>query len=180
MKWMIASDLHGSGYYCEKLLQAFDREGCDRLILLGDLLYHGPRNDLPERYDTKEVAQMLNQRRERLLCVRGNCDCEVDQMVLNFPIMADYAVMPVKDRLLYMTHGHQYNDRWPLPMAPGSILLNGHFHVPCCREMENFIYMNPGSVTLPKEDSWHGYMLLEDGSFLWKDLEGEIHLRYQI
>lgn len=104
MKWMIASDLHGSAYYCRALLQAWDREQADRLILLGDLLYHGPRNDLPREYAPKEVLAMLNQRKEGLLCVRGNCDSEVDQMVLEFPILADYGVLALGGRLLYLTH----------------------------------------------------------------------------
>ena len=180
MKYMIASDLHGSAYYCEQLLRAFDKEGCDRLVFLGDLLYHGPRNDLPRDYDTKAVAKMLNERKDKFLCVRGNCDCEVDQMVLNFPVLAEYAVLPVGEKLLYLTHGHVYNDKNPLPMAEGDILMNGHFHVPCCRQEEGFVYMNPGSVSIPKENSWHGYILLEEGHFLWKDLEGEVHLEYQV
>ena len=180
MKYMIASDLHGSAYYCEKLLAAFDKEGCDRLIFLGDLLYHGPRNDLPAEYDTKAVAKLLNARKDKLLCVRGNCDCEVDQMVLEFPVLADYAVLPVGEKLMYLTHGHVYNEKNPLPMAEGDILLNGHFHVPCCRQAEGFVYMNPGSVSIPKENSWHGYMLLEEGRFQWKDLDGQVHLEYQV
>ena len=99
MKWMIASDLHGSAFYCKKMIKAFERERADRLLLLGDLLYHGPRNDLPEGYAPKEVIPLLNGLKPALLCVRGNCDAEVDQMVLDFPILADYAVLPVGKRL---------------------------------------------------------------------------------
>lgn len=109
MKWMIASDLHGSAFYCRQMIKAFQREGADRLLLLGDLLYHGPRNDLPEGYAPKEVIPLLNSLKQKLLCVRGNCDAEVDQMVLDFPILADYAVLPVGGRLVYATHGHVHN-----------------------------------------------------------------------
>ena len=105
MKLMIASDLHGSAYYTHQLLDAWDREGAPRLCLLGDILYHGPRNDLPEGYAPKEVLAMLNERKDRIFCVRGNCDGEVDQMVLDFPIMADYAVLTEGERLIYATHG---------------------------------------------------------------------------
>ncbi len=130
MKWMIASDLHGSAYYCRQLLDCFALEGAERLILLGDLLYHGPRNDLPRDYAPKEVISLLNGVKNRLFCVRGNCDTEVDQMVLDFPIMADYAVFPVEDRLMYVTHGHVFNlDNLP-PIQPGDLLLHGHTHVP--------------------------------------------------
>ena len=128
MKWMIASDLHGSYFYASQMQQAFEREQADRLLLLGDLLYHGPRNDLPEGYAPKQVMPLLNGMKDRLLCVRGNCDAEVDQMVLEFPVLADYAVLPVGRRLVYATHGHVYNTKTPPPLAPGDILLHGHYH----------------------------------------------------
>ena len=124
MKWMIASDLHGSYFYASQMQQAFEREQADRLLLLGDLLYHGPRNDLPEGYAPKQVMPLLNGMKDRLLCVRGNCDAEVDQMVLEFPVLADYAVLPVGRRLVYATHGHVYNTKTPPPLAPGDILLH--------------------------------------------------------
>ena len=109
MKLLIASDLHGSAYYCEKLLEAFQREEADKILFLGDILYHGPRNDLPEGYDTKKTAAMLNAWKNKIFCVRGNCDTEVDQMVLQFPVLADYAVLQAGDRLIYATHGHVHN-----------------------------------------------------------------------
>ena len=130
MKWMIASDLHGSYYYAQQLQQAFEREQADRLLFLGDLLYHGPRNDLPRDYAPKKVIPLLNSLAPKLLCVRGNCDAEVDQMVLNFPVLADYAVLPVGQRLVYVTHGHVFNLNHLPPLAPGDILLHGHTHVP--------------------------------------------------
>ena len=172
MKWMIASDLHGSAYYCRKMLEAFEREGADRLFLLGDLLYHGPRNDLPREYAPKEVIPLLNGKKEKLLCVRGNCDAEVDQMVLEFPVMADYAVLPVERRLIYATHGHIYNVKNLPPLAPGDVLLHGHTHVPAWTEFgQGNLYLNPGSVSIPKEDSPHSYMTLEGNTMQWKELE---------
>lgn len=172
MKWMIASDLHGSAYYCRKMLEAFEREGADRLFLLGDLLYHGPRNDLPREYAPKEVISLLNGKREKLLCVRGNCDAEVDQMVLEFPVLADYAVLPVGRRLIYATHGHIYHVKNLPPLAPGDVLLHGHTHVPAWTEFgQGNLYLNPGSVSIPKENSPHSYMTLEENTMQWKELE---------
>ena len=172
MKWMIASDLHGSAYYCRKMLEAFERERADRLFLLGDLLYHGPRNDLPREYAPKEVIPLLNEKKEKLLCVRGNCDAEVDQMVLEFPVLADYAVLPVGQRLIYATHGHIYHVKNLPPLAPGDVLLHGHTHVPAWTEFgQGNLYLNPGSVSIPKEDSPHSYMTLEGNTMQWKELE---------
>ena len=172
MKWMIASDLHGSAYYCRKMLEAFERERADRLFLLGDLLYHGPRNDLPREYAPKEVIPLLNGKKEKLLCVRGNCDAEVDQMVLEFPVLADYAVLPVGQRLIYATHGHIYHVKNLPPLAPGDVLLHGHTHVPAWTEFgQGNLYLNPGSVSIPKEDSPHSYMTLEGNTMQWKELE---------
>ncbi len=178
MKLMIASDIHGSEFYCEKLLEAYKDEKADRLLLLGDILYHGPRNDLPEGYAPKKVIELLNAMKNELLCVRGNCDTEVDQMVLDFPILADYAVIPVGSKLMYVTHGHNFNEGNLPPMADGDILLHGHTHVPKCTEHESHVYLNPGSVSIPKEDSWRGYMLLENGIFIWKDFNGTVKMTY--
>lgn len=172
MKWMIASDLHGSAYCCRKMLEAFEREGADRLFLLGDLLYHGPRNDLPREYAPKEVIPLLNGKKEKLLCVRGNCDAEVDQMMLEFPVLADYAVLPVGQRLIYATHGHIYHVKNLPPLAPGDVLLHGHTHVPAWTEFgQGNLYLNPGSVSIPKENSPHSYMTLEENTIQWKELE---------
>lgn len=176
MKWMIASDLHGSAVYCRRMIEAFEREGADRLLLLGDLLYHGPRNDLPEGYAPKEVMPLLNSMKPKLLCVRGNCDAEVDQMVLDFPILADYAVLPVGQRLVYATHGHVHNLKNLPPLAPGDILLHGHTHIPAWTEFgEENLYLNPGSLSIPKDGSAHSYMTLEGETFCWKTLGGETY-----
>lgn len=178
MKIMIASDIHGSAYYCKKLLEAYEREGAEKLLLLGDILYHGPRNDLPEGYAPKEVIAMLNPLKDKFLCVRGNCDTEVDQMVLSFPVLADYAVLWLDGKAVYATHGHNYNEEKLPPLADGDILLNGHTHVPKCTDHGNYTYMNPGSVSIPKENSPHSYMIYENGKFLWKDLDGEAYMDF--
>ena len=178
MKWMIASDLHGSYYYAQQLQQAFEREQADRLLFLGDLLYHGPRNDLPRDYAPKQVIPLLNSLAPKLLCVRGNCDTEVDQMVLEFPILADYCILYLNERMIFATHGHVFNEKNLPQLKKGDILLHGHTHVPVCKETEDYIYLNPGSVSIPKENSWHGYMILEDGTFFWKDLEGNVQKEF--
>ena len=176
MKLLIASDIHGAAGYCRDLLAAWDREGADRLLLLGDLLYHGPRNDLPEGYAPKQVMPLLNGIKDRLLCVRGNCDAEVDQMVLTFPVLADYAVLPVGQRLVYVTHGHVFNTSNCPKMKKGDILLHGHTHIPAWEVFgTDNLYLNPGSVSLPKENSPHSYLTLEGGKFLWKELDGTVY-----
>lgn len=180
MKWLIASDIHGSAYWCRKLIEKYKKEKADRLILLGDVLYHGPRNDLPEEYAPKQVIAMLNEMKDDILCVRGNCEAEVDQMVLDFPVLADYALIDLGEKMIYLTHGHVYNESKVPPMKKGDILLHGHTHVPKCVEHENYIYMNPGSISIPKENSRHGYMTLENGVFLWKDFDGDILKTYTI
>ena len=179
MKYLIASDIHGSAFYCKQLLEAYEREGADRLLLLGDILYHGPRNDLPKDYAPKTVITMLNNMKQDIICVRGNCDTEVDQMVLEFPIMAEYALISNGKRMIFATHGHKMNkDNLPM-LKKGDILLNGHFHVPACEELSDYIYMNPGSVSIPKENSAHSYMIMEDNLFIWKDLEGNEYNRFE-
>ncbi len=174
MKYFIASDIHGSLYYCEKMLESYRKEKADKLVLLGDILYHGPRNDLPRDYAPKKVIELLNPLKNEILAVRGNCDTEVDQMVLSFPILADYAIISEKDRMVYLTHGHNFNESNLPPLGEGDILLHGHTHVPVCREHEAYVYMNPGSVSIPKEESHHGYMTLHNGEFIWKDFDGNI------
>ena len=170
MKWMIASDLHGSAYYCKKMVEAFEREGADRLLMLGDLLYHGPRNDLPRDYAPKEVIPMLNGLKNKLCCVRGNCDAEVDQMVLHFPILSDSALLVLDGLTIHATHGHIHGPDTPPPLRQGDILLCGHFHVPVRRDCGRYTYLNPGSVALPKENSPHSCMVLEGGQFTWLDV----------
>lgn len=179
MKWMIASDLHGSATFCEQMLEAFDREGADRLLLLGDLLYHGPRNDLPEGYAPKAVIELLNARKDVIFCVRGNCEAEVDQMVLSFPVLAESMLLCESGRMIVATHGH-HADEISAPLAPGSVLLHGHTHVPRCETVNGILYLNPGSVSLPKENSKRGYMTLCDGLLQWKDLQGNVYDEFRL
>ena len=173
MKWMIASDIHGSAYFGEKLAGRFEKERAERLLLLGDLLYHGPRNDLPRGYAPKELIPILNAMKERIFCVRGNCDAEVDQMVLEFPILADYAAFFVDGLSLYATHGHIYHEGNMPPLAPGSCFLYGHTHVPEMAYKEGHLFLNPGSVSLPKGGSRNSCMILEDGVFRLIPLDGD-------
>lgn len=176
MKIMVASDIHGSSYYCKKMLDAFASENAGRLLLLGDILYHGPRNDLPRDYAPKLVIEMLNAEKSKIFCVRGNCDTEVDQMVLQFPILADYCLLHYKNRLIYATHGHNFNTSQLPPLCDGDILLHGHTHVPAWKEFGNGnLYLNPGSVSIPKENSEHGYLTLEDNGTFFKKLGGEVY-----
>ena len=171
MKWFIASDIHGSAFWCRKMLEAFKNENADRILLLGDILYHGPRNDLPDEYAPKKVIEMLNPLKDIIFVVRGNCDSEVDQMVLDFPMLADYTVICDGDTVIFATHGHIYNENKLPPLKKGTILLHGHTHVSTNVDHGDYIYMNPGSVSIPKENTPHGYMTFVDGTFEWKSLE---------
>ena len=180
MKIMVASDIHGSALYCRRMLERFDEEGADKLLLLGDLLYHGPRNPLPEEYNPKAVAEMLNARKQQILCVRGNCDGEVDQMMLEFPIMADYCILSIGSRMVFATHGHHHNEN-SLPMLQeGDILLHGHTHIPVLEDRGAYMLANPGSVTLPKQNSVRGYLLLEEGALTLKDLDNTVEQKLSI
>lgn len=180
MKLMFASDIHGSRSATEAILRRYALEGADRLVLLGDLLYHGPRNDLPDAYDPKEVTALLNAHKNELLCVRGNCDAEVDQMVLEFPIQADYALFDLDGTTAFVTHGHLFNlDRLP-PHKDGDLLIHGHTHVLTVQRKDGMTYINPGSAALPKEGNPKSYMVYENGILTIKTLEGKIILTHTI
>lgn len=181
MKLMFASDIHGSALYCEKMLLAYKRECAEKLCLLGDILYHGPRNDLPDGHAPKKVITMLNEVKNELLCVRGNCDTEVDQMVLEFPVLADYAVLLVDGRTFFLSHGHHHNPDTLPPLKKGDVLINGHSHVLKAFERDGIHCLNDGSVSLPKENNPRSYMIYENGVFTIKQLEnGEEILKYSI
>lgn len=174
MKLLISSDIHGDLESAKNVIEAFKSEGADKLLLLGDLLYHGPRNELPESYAPKAVIRLLNAVREHIICVRGNCDTEVDQMVLEFPILADYAYLSLDGLSVLATHGHHHNTVTPPPLRYGEILLHGHTHVPACTCFgnENW-YLNPGSAALPKENNPKTYMIYENRTFTLKGFDGK-------
>ena len=164
MKLLIASDIHGSAYYCGKLMEVLEDFKPDKLLLLGDLLYHGPRNDLPRDYAPKQVIPMLSQHQDKIIAVRGNCEAEVDQMVLPFPCMADFAQLEVDGKVFYLTHGHHASPD-DLPELPqGSIFLSGHTHVKMDEVRGGIRCINPGSVSIPKDGS-HSCLTYENGVF---------------
>lgn len=170
MKLLIASDIHGSAYWCGKLIEQIEGEQPDRVLLLGDLLYHGPRNDLPRDYAPKKVIPMLSAIKEKIIAVRGNCEAEVDQMVLPFPCLADYAELMVDGQLFHLSHGHHQNPQNLPPLPEGSIFLFGHTHVKLDEMVGSIRCLNPGSVSIPKDGS-HSYLIYENGNFSFKILE---------
>ena len=170
MKLLIASDIHGSAYWCRKLMEKIEAENPDKVILLGDLLYHGPRNDLPKDYCPKEVIPMLSSLKEKLLAVRGNCEAEVDQMVLPFPCMADFSMLETDGKTFYLTHGHHHNPENLPPLQEGSIFLSGHTHIKLDKTVNGIRCLNPGSVSIPKDGS-NSCLIWENGSFRFCVLE---------
>ena len=170
MKLIIASDIHGSAFWCRRLMDVIEAENPDRIILLGDLLYHGPRNDLPRDYAPKEVIPMLSRHKENIIAVRGNCEAEVDQMVLPFPCLADFSEVFADGKLLYLTHGHHASpDNLP-PLPEGSVFLSGHTHVKLDEVRNGIRCLNPGSVSIPKDGS-HSCLICENGEFYFRILE---------
>lgn len=165
MKLLIASDIHGSAEHCELLLSAYEREKPDKILLLGDALYHGPRNRLPEDYDTKRTMEILNSLKYDIISVRGNCDSEVDQMVLEFPLMNTYELIEADGLVLFATHGHVYSPSSPPPFVEFDVMLNGHTHISALEDMGAFYYVNPGSISIPKGDTEHSYAVYENGCF---------------
>ena len=170
MKLIIASDIHGSAFWCSKLCAIVEAEQPDKLILLGDLLYHGPRNDLPRDYAPKQVIPMLSQYADKIIAVRGNCEAEVDQMVLPFPCLADFSQLYVDGKLFYLTHGHHANPENLPPLPQGSIFLSGHTHVKRDDMVQGIRCLNPGSVSIPKDGS-HSCMIWENNEFSFRILE---------
>ena len=170
MKLVIASDIHGSAYWCGKLVEVIEAVKPDKILLLGDILYHGPRNDLPRDYGPKQVIPMLSRYRDKILCVRGNCEAEVDQMVLPFPCMAEYILVCADGQELYLTHGHHHSpDNLPL-LAAGSVFLSGHTHVKLDEVRNGIRCLNPGSVAIPKDGS-NSCLIFDNGEFSFRILE---------
>ena len=172
LKLLFAPDLHGSMFYCNILKNIFEKEKPDKLVLLGDILYHGPRNPLPKDYNPQKVFETLNSIKESIICVRGNCDSEVDQMVLEFPIMSDYNILNVDGINLFLTHGHIYNKENLPNIENKDILIHGHTHINTIEKLEKGMYINPGSISMPKENQENSYMIYENKEFIIKNLEG--------
>lgn len=174
MKLFFISDVHGSLYYLQKALEHFEQEKADFLVILGDELYHGARNPLPEGYNPKEVALLLNSYAEKIIAVRGNCESEVDQMVLEYPVMSDYSIILYNDKRLFLTHGHIFNpDNLP-KLSSGDVFFYGHTHIPMAEKREHIYVINPGSITMPKQNNPHTFGVLEDNIFEIKSLNGEV------
>ena len=180
MKLLIASDIHGSLTFCERLVERYREECCDKLILLGDILYHGPRNDLPEGYNPKGVIALLNGMSDEILTVRGNCEAEVDDMVLDFNVLAEYAILYHGKRMLFLTHGHRFNPQNLPKLKKGDILFNGHTHVSKIEEIGDILYVNPGSVSIPKENTPRGYIIVDDEKITHKTLDGDVVAEYSL
>ena len=180
MKIMIAADIHGSALYCRQLCELFKDSGAQKLLLLGDILYHGPRNALPQGYDPKKVCALLNPLKDSILCVRGNCDSEVDQMVLNFSVLSDSALLFLNGHTFLAAHGHLFTENSPPPLAEGDILLYGHTHVPKFEKKDGHLCINPGSVSIPKENSPNSCIILNDSTINHCDLYGHVYMQNDI
>lgn len=180
MKLFFMSDIHGSLKYAHLGVAAFEREKADYLILLGDLLYHGPRNSLPEEYNPKEVANLLNKYKEKIICVRGNCDAEVDGMILDFPCRADYSLLLHCNRRIFVTHGHIFNESTLPSLSKNDILIYGHTHVPMAKKNHDIFILNPGSISLPKENHPGTYGIIEENKFEVKSLHGEVYKNFDL
>ena len=172
MKILIISDIHGSSYYAERIKEIDEREKPDQIILLGDLYYHGPRNDLTQEYNPMKVAGVLNDFGDKLRTVRGNCDAEVDEMISYFKFDT-HLKMQVNNKKILFTHGHIYNME-KLPEEPIDIMFYGHYHTGFIEEENGIIFANPGSISLPKNNTEHSYIIFDENKIILKDVEGNI------
>lgn len=180
MKLFFMSDIHGSVHYLKKALENFEKEAADYICILGDQLYHGARNPLPPEYNPKEATQMLNGYAKKIIAIRGNCDSEIDELVLDYPIMAAYSSVLLNERRLFLTHGHIYNPESLPPLNDGDIFAFGHIHTPIAEKRGNIFIFNPGSITFPKENYPNSYGVLEDNVLRIKDLNGNTFKELQL
>ena len=178
MKVLVFSDIHGSAYYANKIKEIVNKESPDKIILLGDIYYHGPRNDLSQEYAPMKVAEILNGLKDKLLVVKGNCDAEVDEMISEFKF-EDHLLLNINAKNIYFTHGHKYNIE-VIPYEDFEILIYGHIHQGFIEEKEGYIFANPGSISLPKGGTEHSYLVLNQDSIILKDVEGNVLQEYKI
>ncbi|MBZ9687268.1 phosphodiesterase [Clostridium estertheticum] len=174
MKIFFISDIHGSLFYLKKALKRYNEEGASYIVMLGDALYHGPRNPMPEEYNPQGVANLLNEYKNKIIAVRGNCDSEVDQMLIEYPMMADYSIILYNNKRIFLTHGHIYNEGNLPSLGENDVLVHGHTHLPVAKKHNNIYILNPGSISLPKENNPNSYAILQDDLFQIKDLEGTV------
>jgi uncharacterized protein len=174
MKLLFASDIHGSFYYANELIEQFKQEQADLLILCGDLLYHGPRNPLTKDYNPMKVAELLNQYKDQIIAVRGNCDSEVDQMVLDFPVLSDYTQLIVDNRQFFITHGHVYHPKQLPQLKVGSVFVFGHIHIPLIKKEQGIYILNPSSISLPKENEPNTYAIYENNRLMIKTFDQSV------
>ena len=171
MKFLVASDIHGSLYYLNKIIEQFENTNADKLILLGDLYYHGPRNPLPKDYNPMEVSKKLNQMKDKLMVIKGNCDAEVDEMISDFPF-EEHLTLNINEKIFYFTHGHHNNiDNIPEKI---DVLVYGHFHTGFIKEKDGVLCVNSGSVSLPKNNTPNSYLLITDEFIELKDIENNL------
>lgn len=172
MKIMFISDIHGMASTLTKALKHADEHQCDRLVILGDILYHGPRNGVPDLYNPTEVVELLNARKDQIIAVRGNCDAEVDQMLLNFPIMSDYSELICGSSHFFLTHGHLWNESHQPDLPAGCILAHGHTHIAEIKKADSGLTVfNPGSISLPKNTVVKSFGWLENNNLSIRALE---------
>lgn len=174
MKIFFISDIHGSIYYLKRAFENYEKEKAENIVILGDELYHGARNDLPKEYNPKEVTKFLNEYKEKIIAVRGNCDSEVDEMVLDYPMMDTFSTILYEGRRIFLTHGHIYNENNMPKLSSGDVFIYGHTHIPVAKKIQDIFVINPGSITLPKEGNPHSYGVLEGNTFKIKDLDGNV------
>lgn len=177
MKVLVISDIHGSGYYAEKIKELNKYENPDKIVILGDLYYHGPRNNLSQEYNPMKVAEVLNSLKDKLLVIKGNCDAEVDEMISEFKF-EDYILAKINGKNIYFTHGHKYNIE-NIPHEEFNILIYGHIHQGFIQEKDGYIFANPGSISLPKCNSKHSYLILEENKIILKDIDGIVLQEYK-